>query len=151
MRIVKGLDENILKEELERSEREVLIFSDLASGSLRYFKDLKDKMKKQALVRKLHDIEIRSKIVVSPREIEEYYAAHQNEFAAPEFSDRSLFKQFIALLREEGIISTNSDEKLEFNERIQQLSDDAKFILSKEIRHGILRVAPQVLTHPDPE
>ena len=74
-----------------------------------------------------------------------------NEFAAPEFSDRNLFKQFIALLRDEGIITTNADEKLEFNEKIQQISNDAKFILSKEIRHGILRVAPQVLTHPDQE
>ena len=74
-----------------------------------------------------------------------------NEFAAPEFSDRNLFKQFIALLRDEGIITTNAEEKLEFNEKIQQISNDAKFILSKEIRHGILRVAPQVLKHPDPE
>ncbi len=78
-----------------------------------------------------------------------------NEFAAPEFSDRNLFKQFIALLRDEEIISTNEDEKLEFNEKIQQLSNDAKFILSKEIRHGILRATPQVpkagSKHPDPE
>jgi len=74
-----------------------------------------------------------------------------NEFAAPEFSDRQLFRQFIALLRETGVLTTNTEEKLEFNEMIQQLSDDAKFILSREIRHGILRVAPQVLTHPDQE
>ena len=74
-----------------------------------------------------------------------------NEFAAPEFSDRQLFRQFIALLRDTGILTTNTEEKLEFNEMIQQLSDDAKFILSREIRHGILRVAPQVLTRPDQE
>ncbi|HCM42817.1 MAG TPA: hypothetical protein DIS66_05870 [Candidatus Omnitrophica bacterium] len=47
-------------------------------------KDLQDKLKKQALVRKLHEIEVRSKVVVSPREVEEYFAAHQSEFAAPE-------------------------------------------------------------------
>ena len=74
-----------------------------------------------------------------------------NEFAAPEFSDRNMFKQFISLLREHGILTTNSDEKLEFNEMIQQISDDARFILSEEIRHGIFRVAPQVLTRQDPE
>jgi glycerol-3-phosphate O-acyltransferase len=74
-----------------------------------------------------------------------------NEFAAPEFSDRNLFKQFIALLRDEGVITTNLEEKLEFNEKLQQLSNDAKFILSKEIRHGILRATPQVVKHPDPE
>ncbi len=74
-----------------------------------------------------------------------------NEFAAPEFSDRNLFKQFISLLRELGILTTNADEKLEFNEMIQQISEDARFILSEEIRNGIFRVAPQVLRHPDPE
>lgn len=74
-----------------------------------------------------------------------------NEFAAPEFSDRNLIRQFIVLLREEEILTTNADEKLEFNKTIEQLSKDAKFILSKEIRHGILRVAPQVLTRQDPE
>ncbi len=74
-----------------------------------------------------------------------------NEFAAPEFSDRHLFRQFIALLRDTGTLTTNAEEKLEFNEMIQQLSNDAKFILSREIRHGILRVAPQVLTRPDQE
>ena len=68
-----------------------------------------------------------------------------NEFAAPEFSDQGLFRQFISLLRENGVLTTNSDEKLEFNEVIQQISDDARYILSKEIRHGIMRVAPQVL------
>jgi glycerol-3-phosphate O-acyltransferase len=74
-----------------------------------------------------------------------------NEFAAPEFSDRQLFRQFIALLRDNGALTTNEDEKLEFNEMIQQISDDAEYILSKEIRHGIIRVAPQVLRHQDQE
>jgi len=74
-----------------------------------------------------------------------------NEFAAPEFSDRQMFRQFISLLRDNGILTTNSDEKLEFNERIQQISEDANFILSEEIRHGIMRVAPQLLRHPDQE
>jgi glycerol-3-phosphate O-acyltransferase len=74
-----------------------------------------------------------------------------NEFASPEFSDRQLFRQFIALLRDNGVLTTNEDEKLEFNEMIQQISDDAEYILSKEIRHGIIRVAPQVLRHQDQE
>jgi glycerol-3-phosphate O-acyltransferase len=74
-----------------------------------------------------------------------------NEFAAPEFSDRQMFRQFILLLRDNGILTTNAEEKLEFNEMIQQISEDANFILSEEIRHGIMRVAPQVLRHPDQE
>ncbi len=67
-----------------------------------------------------------------------------SEFAAPEFYDRSLFRQFIRLLRENDSLTTNSDEKLEFGDRILQLSDDSKFILSKDIRRAIVRAAPQV-------
>jgi glycerol-3-phosphate O-acyltransferase len=68
-----------------------------------------------------------------------------HEMAAPEFSDRNLFRQFISLLRENGILAPNAEDKLEFDELIERISDDAKFVLSKEIRHGIIRVAPQVL------
>ena len=42
-------------------------------------------------------------------------------------------------------MTTNEDEKIEYNSVIQQISNDSKFILSREIRHGIIRVAPQVL------
>ncbi len=41
VRIVKGLDENIIKEELLSHENDIIIFSDLASGSLDYFQELK--------------------------------------------------------------------------------------------------------------
>jgi glycerol-3-phosphate O-acyltransferase len=71
--------------------------------------------------------------------------AQLHEIAAPEFSDRNLFRQFIALLRENGVLTTNAEEKLEFDEVIEQISNDARFILSTDIRHGIMRVAPQVL------
>jgi glycerol-3-phosphate O-acyltransferase len=68
-----------------------------------------------------------------------------HEIAAPEFSDRNLFRQFINLLRENGVLSSGADEKLVFAEVIREISEDARFILSAEIRHGIMRVAPQVL------
>lgn len=42
VRIVKGLEENIIKEELARQPKEVIIFSDLASGSLNHFQDLQE-------------------------------------------------------------------------------------------------------------
>lgn len=38
VRIVKGLDEGIIKEELKRQPKEAILFSDLASGSLNYLK-----------------------------------------------------------------------------------------------------------------
>jgi RecJ-like exonuclease len=40
LKIVKGLDKEILDKELLRNEKEIIIFSDLASGSLEYFKAL---------------------------------------------------------------------------------------------------------------
>ena len=40
VRIVKGLDEEIILEELKRQPKEIVIFSDLASGSLDYFQNL---------------------------------------------------------------------------------------------------------------
>ena len=42
VRIVKGLEENIIKEELKRQPKEVIVFSDLASGSLDYFQELQE-------------------------------------------------------------------------------------------------------------
>ena len=69
-----------------------------------------------------------------------------HEFEAPEFYDRSLFKQFIGQLRKLGILVNNDDARLEFDDRLVAIVEDARFILEKEIRHGIIRVAPQALT-----
>ncbi|MCR4285103.1 MAG: DHH family phosphoesterase [archaeon] len=41
LRIVKSLDREILEKELLRQPKEILVFSDLASGSLEYFQNLK--------------------------------------------------------------------------------------------------------------
>lgn len=68
-----------------------------------------------------------------------------NEFAAPEFYDKSLFRQFIELLRSSGILYVNEKGKFEYNELLSQISEDAKLILSKDIRHAIIRIAPQLL------
>ena len=68
-----------------------------------------------------------------------------NEFAAPEFYDKSLFRQYIELLRSNGILHVNGDGKFEYDETLSQISNDAKLILSKDIRHAIIRIAPQLL------
>ncbi len=67
-----------------------------------------------------------------------------HEFSAPEFYDRALFKGFIAQLRKIGFLSTNKDNKLQFDQRLQQISKDAKFILGEAIRHEIDQQAPAV-------
>lgn len=42
VRIVKGLDEEIIKEELAKNEKEIIIFSDLGSSNLNHFQNLKN-------------------------------------------------------------------------------------------------------------
>jgi len=67
-----------------------------------------------------------------------------HEFEAPEFYDKNLFRNFIALLRENDVLTRNEDGKLEFDEVLEQVVEEAKLVLSKEIRHGIIQAAPMV-------
>ena len=61
----------------------------------------------------------------------------------------SLFRQFIDVLKVRGVLAINEEGKLEFDDSIKEITEDAKTLLSKEIRHGIIRVAPQVLQEAD--
>jgi len=72
-----------------------------------------------------------------------------SEFDAPEFYDRSLFRQFIDLLKQRGVLVINAAGNIEFEDTIKDITEDAKSLLSKEIRHGIIRVAPHVLQEAD--
>jgi glycerol-3-phosphate O-acyltransferase len=66
-------------------------------------------------------------------------------FEAPEFYDRSLFRQFIAELRKQEILSNDDEGALMFDEGLDQLSEHARFILRKEIRLMIKRMAPYAI------
>ncbi|MCH8476412.1 MAG: glycerol-3-phosphate 1-O-acyltransferase PlsB [Wenzhouxiangella sp.] len=68
-----------------------------------------------------------------------------HEFEAPEFYDRTLFKQFIESLTESGILGRDEDGGLVFDQRLEQFASDAKLILDKEIRHTIIQTAPEKL------
>jgi len=65
-----------------------------------------------------------------------------HELNAPEFFDRSLFRGFIQKLRERRVIWPDDNGKLEFDAALEDIVRDAKVILSREIRHGILKLAP---------
>ena len=65
-----------------------------------------------------------------------------HEFDAPEFYDKALFKGFITQLRKNGYLLTNPDENLVYDERLEQISMDAKFILGEGIRQEIERQTP---------
>jgi len=62
---------------------------------------------------------------------------------APEFFDRSLFRGFIQKLRERRVIRPDDDGKLAFDETLAAVAHDARVILSREIRHNILKLTPE--------
>ncbi|MGA9828028.1 MAG: hypothetical protein WBQ57_06785, partial [Rhodanobacteraceae bacterium] len=62
------------------------------------------------------------------------------EFNAPEFFDKSLFRGFIYKLRERRVVWIDEGGKLMFDRVLESVARDAKVILSREIRHGILKL-----------
>jgi len=65
------------------------------------------------------------------------------ELNAPEFFDKSLFRGFIQKLRERRVVWTDEGGKLDFDSELEAVARDAKVILSREIRHGILKLTPE--------
>jgi glycerol-3-phosphate O-acyltransferase len=59
---------------------------------------------------------------------------------SPEFVDKSLFRNFIELLRRRNVIQLSADEKLLFGEPLLGVAADAQLVLSEQIRHSILQV-----------
>ena len=66
-----------------------------------------------------------------------------HELNAPEFFDRSLFRGFIQKLRERRVIWADENGKLDFDAALNAVAQDARVILSREIRHGILKLTPE--------
>jgi glycerol-3-phosphate O-acyltransferase len=61
-------------------------------------------------------------------------------FNSPEFFDRTLFQNFIDLLRVRGVIRTGEGGNLEFDEVLVRVAADAQLVLSEQLRHSILQV-----------
>jgi glycerol-3-phosphate O-acyltransferase len=59
---------------------------------------------------------------------------------SPEFVDKSLFRNFIELLRRRSVIQMSEDNKLLFGEPLLGVAADAQLVLSEQIRHSILQV-----------
>ncbi len=66
-----------------------------------------------------------------------------HELNAPEFFDRSLFRGFIQKLRERRVVWADANNKLDFDEGLDELVKEAKVILSRDIRHGILKLTAE--------
>ena len=62
-----------------------------------------------------------------------------HELNSPEFFDKSLFKNFIELLRARKVIDVNAEGRLVFNEVLQAVADDARLVLHEQIRNSVLQ------------
>jgi glycerol-3-phosphate O-acyltransferase len=59
---------------------------------------------------------------------------------SPEFVDKSLFRNFIELLRRRNVIHLSEDQRLLFGAPLLGVAADAQLVLSEQIRHSILQV-----------
>jgi len=59
---------------------------------------------------------------------------------SPEFFDRTSFANFIVLLRTRGVIRAGAGGRLEFDEVLVRVAQDAQFVLSEQLRHSILQI-----------
>jgi glycerol-3-phosphate O-acyltransferase len=59
---------------------------------------------------------------------------------SPEFFDRTMFASFIALLRTRGVIRAGAGGRLEFDEVLVRVAQDAQLVLSEQLRHSILQI-----------
>ncbi|MFO7787276.1 MAG: glycerol-3-phosphate 1-O-acyltransferase PlsB [Halospina sp.] len=60
--------------------------------------------------------------------------------SAPEFFDKSLFRNFIANLRANGILTTDDDGRLSWRSGLEEVAEEARLVLSSELRQSILQV-----------
>ncbi|HTV97130.1 MAG TPA: glycerol-3-phosphate 1-O-acyltransferase PlsB [Steroidobacteraceae bacterium] len=59
---------------------------------------------------------------------------------SPEFFDKSLFRNFIDLLRQRNVVATAPDGTIRFAEALLAVAADAQIVLSEQLRHDILQV-----------
>ncbi|GAA5017960.1 glycerol-3-phosphate 1-O-acyltransferase PlsB [Acinetobacter puyangensis] len=57
------------------------------------------------------------------------------EFNSPEFFDKSLFQSFLKVLTQQGIICTNQEGMIEFDDRLSNIAQDAHLILDEDTLH----------------
>lgn len=92
---------------------------------------MRDRIRRQAMIRRLQDMEIRSRIVISPLEIEKYYQEHGEEFSSGEkILVRSITIRKDEVAREKGLKDENAKERIE-NLRKRTLSGESFGTLAK--------------------
>ncbi len=59
---------------------------------------------------------------------------------APEFFDKSLFRNLIDELLERDVLTLDSDSNILFAHKIENIANDAKVLLDANLRRSILQV-----------
>ena len=59
---------------------------------------------------------------------------------APEFFDKTLFRNFIANLQTNGILRTDDEGRLAYRSGLEEVAEEARLVLSSELRQSILQV-----------
>lgn len=59
---------------------------------------------------------------------------------APEFFDKTLFRNFIANLKANEIITTDDNDKLVYASGLDEVAEDARLVLNAEMRQSIMQV-----------
>ena len=62
------------------------------------------------------------------------------ELNSPEFFDKSLFKNFIDLLRDRNVLGINAEGRLTYTDMLPAVADDAQLVLHEQIRNSVLQV-----------
>jgi glycerol-3-phosphate O-acyltransferase len=62
------------------------------------------------------------------------------ELNSPEFFDRTLFKNFIDLLRARNVLGVNAEGRLTYTDMLPAVADDAQLVLHEQIRNSVLQV-----------
>lgn len=99
---------------------------------------LRERYERQIAIRKLHQYEVRGKVMVSPKEVEQYYKDHINEFAtneriqvrtitirkSPEAVEKGLTDE-TAKAKAEAVLKELIDTKADFAELAKRYSQDS--------------------------
>lgn len=72
------------------------------------------------------------------------------ERSAPEFFDRNLFRGFIGTLKEHRFVWLDDAGKLDFGDAMATIAKDSRLILSRELRHSILKLTANPKCEPTP-
>jgi glycerol-3-phosphate O-acyltransferase len=62
-----------------------------------------------------------------------------HELNSPEFFDKTLFKNFVDLLRDRKVLTVNGDGRLCYGDNFAGIADDAQLVLQEQIRNSVLQ------------